>query len=76
MDMAGLWTAGPLTDRAGQGRMTAIMLQQAKEQPYRSFQLTQSIYTRETSVLCWPEFNTAAESPDHRTLKLLCKEDI
>lgn len=42
VSMAGLWTADSLT---GQGRMTTIMLQQAKEQPHGSFQLTQSIYT-------------------------------
>lgn len=56
--------------------MTAIMLQQAKEQPDGSFQLTQSIYTRETGALCWPQFNTAAQSPDGGTLRLLSNEDI
>lgn len=54
-----------------QFRMAGVMLQQAKEQQYTSFQLTQSIYTRKTSAFCWPKFNTADQTPDDTAQKLL-----
>lgn len=74
VSVAGLGAAAPLPGRAGQD--DSYPAAQAQEQPHGSLQLTQSIYTRETGALCWPSFNTAAQSPDGSTLKLLSEEDI
>lgn len=71
--MAGLWTIGSQRARRAQGmrwlRMAGVTLRQAKEQQYKSFQLTQSIYTGEISALCWPKFNTADQTPDDTHLR-------
>lgn len=60
LSMTGLWTTGSPRARAVQGmrwlRMAGVRLQQAKEQQYRSFELTESIYTCKTSAFCWSKF--------------------